>query len=171
MISGMIKLQFRCDHAGAQRELHRAIELNPGDMHALDYHSYYLLEAGRSDEAIAEKTRVLQSDPVSVGTSTELGMYYIRAGRNDEAIRQLHEALELDPNYPRALIFLGWAYANEQQYEEAVVQLQKSVSLERSPAGLGNLGYAYARWGKTQEAHAVIRQLSEMAGLRYVPRS
>ena len=54
-LTGMVKLQFRCDRPGAEKELKRALELSPGDMEALDYHSYYLLEMGRTDEAIAEK--------------------------------------------------------------------------------------------------------------------
>src|ERR1700720_2492425 len=41
---GMLKLQYRCDRAAAEEELNRALELNPGDVGALDYHSYYLLE-------------------------------------------------------------------------------------------------------------------------------
>jgi Flp pilus assembly protein TadD len=59
---GMLKLQFRCEPAAAEKELNQALELNPGDMRALDYHSYYLLEIGRTNEAIGEKRRVLERD-------------------------------------------------------------------------------------------------------------
>src|SRR5262249_18229980 len=72
---GMLKLQFRCDQAAAERELNHALQLNPGDIRALDYHSYYLLEIGRTDEAIAEKRRVLEHDPLRVITNAELGDY------------------------------------------------------------------------------------------------
>jgi serine/threonine protein kinase/Tfp pilus assembly protein PilF len=168
---GMIKLQFRCDRLAAEKELKRALDLNPGDIDALDYHSYYLLEIGQTDEAIVEKKRVLEHDPVSVGTSAELGLYYLRAGRNDEAIQQLQKTLELDPNYPSALARLGTAYANKQQYDRAVVEIKKAIAVDSTPGKLGNLGDVYARWGKTQEALEVIQELKEMSKQRYVSPS
>jgi eukaryotic-like serine/threonine-protein kinase len=172
-LSGMIKLIYRCDRAGADKELSRAVELNPGDLDALTYHSYYLLEIGRTDEAIAEKRRVLQSDPGDPGTSSEIGLYLIRAGRNDEAIEQLHKTLELNPNDPDVLWRLGIAYINTFRYEQAVEQLTKAVAadLEHDPQYLGTLGYAYARWGRRSEAQRVIRQLNDQGRQRYLSPS
>jgi TolB-like protein/Flp pilus assembly protein TadD len=167
-IAGMIKLIYRCDRVGAEFELSRAVALSPGDMDALSYHSYYLLEIGRADEAIAEKRRILKSDPASAEVSAELGMYQIRAGRNQEAIRQLHEALELDPASSSALWHLGVAYINSGHYNEAVAALTRAVTLDKSPAVLSSLGYAYARQGKYGEALAVIHQLKEETRERYL---
>jgi tetratricopeptide (TPR) repeat protein len=167
-LSGMIKFQFRCDRPGAEKELSRALELNPNDMAALDYHSYYLLEMGRTDEAIAEKKRVLEDAPVSLGTSAELGLYYLEAGRNDEAIEQLQKTLELDPNFPSALTRLGKAYANKEKYDQAVVEIKKAITLDATPGRLGTLGDVYVRWGKTEEALEVIQELKNMSNKRYV---
>ncbi len=168
---GMLKLYFRCDRAGAEKELHQALELNPGDIRALDYHSYYLLEIGRTDEAIAEKRRVLAHDPLRIITNAELGLYLFLAGRNDEAIAQLQKTLELDPNYAAAHARLGWALAEKQQYSQAVTELQRAVSLDKKPARLADLGEVYARWGKRQEALAAIRQLQQMSSQRHVSPS
>jgi tetratricopeptide (TPR) repeat protein len=60
----IIRLLFRCDLAGAEKGLNRVRELYPDDMLALDAHSYYLVEIGRIDEAIAEKKRVMEHDPL-----------------------------------------------------------------------------------------------------------
>jgi len=170
-ISGMIKFQFRCDRPGAEKELNRALELNPNDMGALDLHSYYLLEMGRTDEAITEKRRVLEHDPVAVGTSSELGLYYLTAGRNDAAIEQLQKTLELDPNYPSALTRLGRAYAAEGGYDEAVKYIKKAIAVDNTPGRLVQLGDVYARWGKTQEALDVIQELTSVSNKRYVSPS
>ena len=168
---GMLKLQFRCDRAAAEKELNRALELNPGDMRALDYHSYYLLEIGRKDEAIAEKQRVLKHDPVSLITNAELGLYFVLAGRPDEAIVQLKKTLELDPNYPPAHMRLGRAYEMKAQYDQAAVEMQKAISLGKEPFRLMRLGELYARWGKRREAWQEIRELREMSTQRYVAPS
>jgi len=165
---GMLKLQFRCDPVAAEKELNQALELNPGDMRALDYHSYYLLEIGRTNEAIAEKRRVLEHDPLRVITNAELGDYLGQAGRMDEAITQYQKALEIDPNYAPAHRRLGMAYAAKQQYSQAVMELQKALSLDRRPNRLAQLGEVYARWGKRQEALDTIRQLVQMSKQTYV---
>ena len=165
---GMIKLQFRCERPAAEKELNRALELNPGDINALDYHSYYLLEIGRTDEAIAEKRRVLEHDPLRVITNAELGLYLLTAGRNDEAIVQLQKAVELDPNYAAAHMRIGMAYENKLQYEQAVAKYQKAISLDKSPARFARLGGLYARWGKKKQALETIQELREMSKQQYV---
>lgn len=166
---GMTQLKYHCNHEEAEKQLQEALELNPGDMGAVDYHSYFLLGAGRYDEAIAEKKRVLEHDPVSVVTSAELGQYLVEARRYDEAIQQLHKTLELDPNFPPALTRLAYAYADRKEYEQAVSLLQKAIALDKAPGKLGFLGDVYAQWGKTRESLQVIDELQEMATQRYVP--
>jgi len=168
---GMLKLQFRCDPAAAEKELNGALELNPGDMRALDYHSYYLLEIGRTDEAIAEKRRVLEHDPLRVITNAELGLYLYLAGRNDEAIAQLQKALELDPNYAATHARLGMAYARKQQYGQAVIEMQKALLLDNTPLRVAKVGEVYAQWGKRKEALEAIRRLKEMSKQQFVAPS
>lgn len=168
---GMIKFQYRCDRVGAEKELDYALQLNPGDMSALDYHSYYLLEIGRTDEAIAEKRRVLEHDPLSVITNAELPLYLMQAGRTDEAIVQLQKALELDPNYAVAHMRLGSAYMDKKQYESAALEMQKAIALDRRPMMLTNLGELYAIWGKRKEALKTIAQLQGMSKQHYVAPS
>lgn len=165
---GIIKLQFRCDRAAAEKELNLALELNPGDMGALDYHSYYLLEIGRTDEAIAEKKRVLEHDPLSVITNSELGLYFWHAGRIDEDIAQQQKALELDPDYAAAHMRLGLAYEKKGQHDQAMVEIQKAILLDRKPARLAQLGELYARLGKRQEALEMIGELQQMSKQQYV---
>jgi TolB-like protein/DNA-binding winged helix-turn-helix (wHTH) protein/Flp pilus assembly protein TadD len=168
VLRGMIKLQFRCNRSGAEKDLKHALELDPGNVSALDYHSYYLLETGRMDEAITEKTKVAALDPVSVGTSAELGLYFLVAGRNDDAIEQLRKTLELDQNFSVAHTRLGLAYANKMQYDQAISELQKAIALDRAPAKVGRLGEIYARAGRNEEALAIVNELKEMSTHRYV---
>jgi eukaryotic-like serine/threonine-protein kinase len=165
---GMLKMYFYCDQPAAEKELNHALQLNPGDMRALDYHSYYLLGIGRTDEAIAEKRRVLEHDPLALITNADLGLYLIQAGRTDEAIAQFQKTLELDPNYAAAHMRLGLAYAQKEQYSQAVFEMQKAISLDKNPARLAQLGEVYAQWGKRKEALGKIRQLKEMSKRQHV---
>lgn len=166
---GMIKLQFRCDPVGAEKELDYALQLNPADTYALDFHSYYLLEIGRTEQAIAEKQRVLEHDPLSVRTNAELALYLLHAQRNDEAIVRLQKTLELDPTYAAAHMRLGFAYENKKQYELAEAEMQKAIALDKQPARLAGLGELYVLWGKREQALQTIAQLKRVAKQRYVP--
>ena len=51
---------------------------------------------------------------------------------------------------------------------EAISHLEKAVELDDTPYGLGNLGHAYAKSGRVDEAHAVLERLEELANSRYV---
>jgi tetratricopeptide (TPR) repeat protein len=167
---GMIALQLHCDRSSAERELNRALELSPGNLDVLDYHSYFLMEIGRSDDGIAEKKGILESDPLSIssGEGQDLGLYLLLAGRYDEAIAQLKSILELTPNDSAALARLGQAYVDKGEYGNAVVALKKSLAIEQIPLTLGRLGYAYARWHKTGDALRVASGLIRMSKQRYV---
>jgi TolB-like protein/DNA-binding winged helix-turn-helix (wHTH) protein/predicted negative regulator of RcsB-dependent stress response len=165
---GMLKFQFHCDPVGAKKELDYALQLNPADMAALDYHSYYLLELGRTDQAIAEKQQVLDHNPVAVITNAELALYLLQAGRTDEAISRLEKALELDPNYPAAHMRLGFAYTNKKQYDRAAIEFQRAIALDNQPMRVARLGEVYALAGNRQEAVQAIDQLRAMAKRQFV---
>ena len=160
---GMLKLYFRCDPAAAKKELDYALQLNPGEMRALDYHSYYLLQLGDTDEAIAEKQRVLEHSPLSIITNAELGLYLLIAKRTDEAIVRLQKTLELDANYPAAHMRLGWAYKDKKQFAQAALEMQKAIALDKQPMRLVQLGEVYALWGRKEEALQTIAELREMS--------
>lgn len=165
---GMLRFQFGCDRAAAEKELSLALELSPGDMRALDYHSYYLLEIGQTDQAIAEKKKVLEHDPLRVITNADLPIYLLQAGRTDEAIAQLQKTLELDPNYAPAHARLGLAYVAKKQYPQAAIELQKALALDHRSDRLAILGDVYARWGKRGEALETIRKLRRTSKQTYV---
>jgi TolB-like protein/DNA-binding winged helix-turn-helix (wHTH) protein/Flp pilus assembly protein TadD len=168
---GMVKLQFHCDSYGAEQDLTRAMELDPGNMSAVNYHSYYLLGIGRADDAVAEKRRVVARDPISVGTNAELGLYFLEIGRNDEAIEQLKKTLELDPNFAPAHMRLGLAYSSKGQFDKAVAEIKTGIALEKTPSRLETLGHVYVRSGRLQELPELIRELEDMSNKRYVSPS
>ena len=165
---GMIKLQFRCDRAGAEKDLKRAMELEPGNVRALDYHSYFLLETGHADESIAEKRTVAGLDPVAVGTNAELGLYFLEAGRNNEAIEQLKKTLELDPSFAPARSRLARAYAAKGDYAQAIVEFKEAIALDPAPTRIASLGETYALAGRVQEALRVARELEGISKERFV---
>ena len=158
-VYAMIRWQYYCDQAGAEKEFAVALQSNPGDVFSRDYYSYYLLETGKRDEAIEQKRRILGQDPVSTRTNAELGLYYLEAGRYDDAIDQLKRALELDPSNFRAMMRLGFAYQRKKQYDLAIAQIKAAIVLDDIPRRYEELGYVYALNGQKQEALETVAVL------------
>jgi serine/threonine protein kinase len=68
MALGMIAYLYDWDWATTERELKQAIELNPNFADAHVYYGSYLAAMGRVEEALEERKRGLQLDPLSLGT-------------------------------------------------------------------------------------------------------
>jgi tetratricopeptide (TPR) repeat protein len=101
-----IKQNYDWDWAGAEQEIRRALELDPGSLHV---HTFYgcLLHLGRHDEAIREGEIAVQLDPVSSAGQSALGRFLYRARRYREALPHLQRAVELGPRSATAYVRLG----------------------------------------------------------------
>ena len=157
------------DWAGAEQELERAIQLNPGYTTAHQYNSHLLVYQGRDEEAFAEVGRTLELDPLSLVMNSSGALIYLQARRYDEAIERAHKTLDLDPHYAPPHLWLGWALTKKHLYKEASAEFQKAVNLsEESPRCLAGLGYGYALAGESKEAHKLLSEMHRLRKQRYI---
>src|SRR3989454_2217157 len=87
------------DWPAAERELRRAIELNPSLAYAHYLYSHCLVAHKRFDKALAEARRARELDPVNADVATSLASILYVARRYDEAIAVQRKSLDLDPGY------------------------------------------------------------------------
>jgi TolB-like protein/DNA-binding SARP family transcriptional activator/Flp pilus assembly protein TadD len=80
----------------AERELARAIELDPHTVLPYLRRANVLAALGRTDEAIADVERAARMEPLSFLVSYNRGLVYYWVGRYDEAVRFLGHTLALD---------------------------------------------------------------------------
>jgi len=164
-----IKFSYDWDWSGAERELLRAISLNPAYANAHYAYSWYLLGQERLNEALAESKRNLELDPLSLNANWYPGMVLSYMGRYDQAIEQERKTLELDPNFWLAHITLGRAYLHKSMHKEAIAETEKAVALSpRSSGALESLGYVYAVVGRKDDARKVLGQLNELSKQRFI---
>jgi tetratricopeptide (TPR) repeat protein len=167
---GAARLDYDWDWVGAEKELKRAIELNPGYAIAHQRYSYYLTVMGRHEEAIAEAKRAQELDPLSPVISATRGLVFFNARRYDEAIAQLRSTLELNAGFWPTHLYLGWAYEQEKWYEQAIPEIQKAITIgEGYPEVLPSLARVYAAEGKRTEAVNIMSRWKEASRQRYVP--
>ena len=152
-----IKYEFDWDWEGADQEMRRALDLDPGslDVH-LDY-GHLLMALGRHDEAIREGRNAEQLDPISSRTQSALGRFLYRARKYDEAVAHLERAVELEPRSLQAYARLAEVYAQVGRYNEAIGAFEKIRELARDTGNpQAGIARVYAMMGRKREAREMI---------------
>jgi len=166
---GAAGFAYDWDWVGAEKELRRAIELNPSYATAHNFYAQCLMFMGRHNEALAEIKRAQDLDPVSPINNTVGGMVFFFARRYDEAIAECQRSLELNAGFYPAHLFLAEAYEQERLYDEAISEYRKATALqEGSTRAAAGLARGYAAAGRRTEALKIISDLRELSKRRYV---
>jgi TolB-like protein/Tfp pilus assembly protein PilF len=167
---GETLMQYYFDWASAGSELDRALDLNPSYATAHLWRATHHVALGRFDEALVESRRAAQLDPLSMIILTDEAKNLYLAGRYDEAIDHYQKSLQIDSSFPIAHKGLAEVYVQKLMYEQAIAEIEKAIALsENSIFILDDLGYIYARAGKTGEAREVLENLDRLASEQYVP--
>lgn len=152
--------RFDWDWAGAERSYRRALELRPNYSTAHQWYAEYLVQVARLDEAIAEMSRALQLDPLSLIINTELANVYLHARRYETAATQARTAQEISPAFLPAHIALGRCYTLMGRYREADAEFRKAVAIDADSAwAWSHVAHNLAMWGRTAEARAIVARL------------
>src|SRR5213596_398401 len=121
----------------SEKELDRAVELNPNLALAYDQYGWTFGEMGRFDEAIAAEKKALELDPLNTFLNTDLAFFLYWARRYEEATTQIRKTLELDPNNAFAHSVLGWCLIWKGSKADARAEFQKATTLDDLPWYVG----------------------------------
>jgi TolB-like protein/DNA-binding winged helix-turn-helix (wHTH) protein len=108
------------DWGSAEKEFHRALELDPNDALGRNWHGGYLSLRGRHDNAVDEHERARELDPDSPIINANLARSLYWARRYDEAILQARKTLKMDPGFGVALFWLEGSLRHKNLFDEAV---------------------------------------------------
>jgi tetratricopeptide (TPR) repeat protein len=168
---GQYRKELDYSWAEVQREMERALELNPASpLVRTRYALSCFLPHGRMQEAAAELERALESDPLSPFIRIWLGSVLWLARQYDRAIEQARILLEVDPAGYASHFAAGLFYGAKRMFDEAIAAHRKAVELSGgSPLMLGWLGLTLSQSGNTEEARAILGRLQVIAREVYVP--
>lgn len=161
------------DWEGAEKELRRALDLDPKSVYANSVYSHYLLGLGRADEALdfAKRARELDSTP----GSGEDAFFHYMARQYDKAIGLYRKTLEKNPDNAHPHVLLGEAYVANGMPSEGVAEIQKGIaldaSLKKTPGRWDRyplLSSAYAANGQRDEALKILEDQQALARQGYV---
>jgi eukaryotic-like serine/threonine-protein kinase len=165
---GLILFTAEFDWKGAERELLRALELNPGDTHAHDHYGWWCSAQCRFEESLRSVRRARELDPLA--HPTDVATELLRAGRFAEALDEAQHIVEANPAFPRSHSLLGWALIKSGRSAEGLTALERAAALAPGRTiFLGQLGQAYAMTGATEKAREILRQLGDRATRERVP--
>jgi TolB-like protein/DNA-binding SARP family transcriptional activator/tetratricopeptide (TPR) repeat protein len=167
---GYFDVLYQLDWASADREVSRALDLQPSYSTARSYRAILDEWTGRYDRALSEAQIARALDPLSLFTNVELARAYFFNAQYDAAERQLRATLDLDPASLRAHMLLGQVLEHQRRFDDAIRELTISARLPaRTSRPLALLAHAYAAAGRTAGAMAILDSLQTRAATRYVP--
>jgi serine/threonine-protein kinase len=148
------------DFARGEKEFRRAIALNGNDADAHQAYGDFLAAMGRFDEALVEKRRAEQLDPLSVTASWDVGRTLFYAQRYEDAIEQAKHTLDLDPTFPYVYYLEAQIEFRKNNLPQALALMQKSMQLGgHTQLLITQWGMMNARAGNRDEA---LRAMAEL---------
>jgi Tfp pilus assembly protein PilF len=120
------------DAVTAEREFKRAIEIDPKLPRAHHWYATFLVQIGRSQEALAEIERARQLDPSSTPILADKGFILAVAGRKEEARALLTQLAISQPEFAHSHNYLAdFIYFPEGNYTEYFAEKRIAARLRR----------------------------------------
>jgi TolB-like protein/Tfp pilus assembly protein PilF len=166
---GWTEFMYDWRWSAGERELRRAIELNPRYATGHQWYSHLLTYQQRFEEAFAQVRRSLALEPLSPVMNSSAALIYLLARRYDDAIAHARRTIELYPHFPPPYLWLGWALVNLGRCADGIAALGESVRLsEGCPRYGATLAYGHGRAGDLAAARRGLEDLQNRAAAGFV---
>ena len=119
---GQILTNYDYDFKGAEKELKRAIELDPKYPTAYQWLSEVYMYVGNNDQALSEINKALELDPLAMILNSHKGRVLLIGGKLDEAVAQFKKTIELFPDAALPRRNLVTSYGAKGLHSEAFEQ-------------------------------------------------
>ncbi len=165
---GTMLLEYYWEWNEAERELKRAIALNPNLARAHATYATLLISSGRTEEGMerARHARVLH--PLAMTQHRNYLVQLYSGRRWEDAIDQARKVIHQEPQYDVAYAIAGLAHLARNEKEAATVNAKRVFTISKVPVPRAMAAYVYANTGKQDEAREVLRELQVAAEKRFV---
>lgn len=145
-----------------ERELHRAVALNPGDPFARQQLGVVLELTGRFGEASRELERALELDPFSeyIGVTALWPSYH--SGRYAETLQRALALEKRNPDRVFPSLWVGMASIRMGDFPHGIAKLEEVLRREPIAPAMGFLGHAYGLAGRRADAQRMIARLASL---------
>jgi adenylate cyclase len=154
------------DLAGEEKELKRALEIDPNSAPGHLFMALLKTSQGDLEKGIKEIQEAERLDPLSPVSCNFAVSIYLAAGRIDDAIEAGNRTVQIDPNYVYFDPVLANAYREKGDFQKAIELYEKAQATTHFP-GAG-LAITYAKMGRREDAQRILEQLIEKSRQQYV---
>jgi len=161
-----VKLFFDWDWDSAEREMERALILNPGIAEAHHLHSYILEAANRTEEALKEDKLCGELDPFGRSWSYPFALF--RNRRFDEAVAEFQQRAEIVPSRGFEHELMGLAYAYKGDGAKAVAEWKQAWVAYGQPEIASKIEETFRSGGIAAVWELKYRLIKASAKTRYV---
>ncbi|MDQ1741493.1 MAG: hypothetical protein QOE53_3145, partial [Pseudonocardiales bacterium] len=155
------------DLVAQNRELKRALEIDPNSAYANIFMALTNAAEGDREKSTTHRKAALKADPLSPMISNLAALILISFGQVDDAIAEGKRQAEIDPNYVYQFPVLARAYAARGMVAEAVALYKKAQEATGFPQA--GLAIVYARTGRMRESREIVEKLKKIAETKYFP--
>ena len=163
---GEAKRVLHWDWKTGERELQRAVEIDPNSAMAHLLFAHHRLCSGDLAGGQIELDEAKRLDPLSPLISNPQAILFLYLDRLDDAVTAAKRTLTLDPNYNYVGPTLARIYREQGKLEDALALYLKAQQGTHEPDA--GLAIAYARLGRITEAQRMLQQLIDKANRGYV---
>jgi serine/threonine protein kinase/tetratricopeptide (TPR) repeat protein len=167
---GLVQTFYDWNWTEAERELSKALELNPSSAIIHMSYSWFLSLTEKHEEAIVEAKRAHELDPLSPLIISHIGLACIWGRQFDKAIEELKMGMSLAPNFYLMHYYLGMAYRGKSMRKEAIDEYERAVDLSRgAPWPALILATNYFESDRIDEGESLLQSLEQRAHQEYMP--
>lgn len=148
------------DFALGERELLRAIELDPRSAMMHEKLVPLYLWTGRPDDALSHARHAVELEPLSPTAHGELAQALLGNDRCDDALAELDKISRMRPALLRTASLAAQCYAREKRWREAIAVLHDQARTNE-PTALAQLAYMYVHSGRRADALRIRDDLLE----------
>jgi serine/threonine protein kinase/tetratricopeptide (TPR) repeat protein len=158
-----VRMMHDWDWTGAEREVRRAIQLNPSYSQAHTRYGHLLCALGRFDEAAAEMKRGQELDPLSPLSNFAVPTPAYLRGDYTQAFEQARQLLNRGTSFQYAHYFIAATHLHQRRLAEAIAEAQKLPGrfweVETEPI----VAEAYALSGERARALQALEQIQPVS--------
>jgi TolB-like protein len=160
---GEVYLWYDWNWASAEREIQRALQLNPDSTDALRSSEVFLtLVSGKFDEAARAAQRILDLDPLNPFSRIQTIWVSFFSRRHEESVSRAKSLLDVSPNNFMGPFFLAANYAVTNSRDGVVAECGKIMSQLGGAyvmQAIGTCAWAQGLVGHTDEARRLLARL------------
>jgi TolB-like protein/DNA-binding winged helix-turn-helix (wHTH) protein/Tfp pilus assembly protein PilF len=153
----------------ARRQYDRILQQYPNHVTARSWRGTILTEVAPIDEAIAERRRALQIDPLAGPINNSMGAVLAQARRYDEAIAAFKTTIELDPVYADPHGHLGLVYLKTGRRHEGIAEMETCARLSHESVRMvARLAHTYGLVGRQADGRRLLQTLIDRSRREWV---